>query len=164
MGNQARRPVSNISFFGITYINQQNPYMVAWWSAMFPGFGHYLLNQYVRAMLLTLSEVATNTLSHINETMVYTFCGQFELAKSVLEPRWAFGYLTIYLIAMGDSFRLALYQNKLYHLAILENKKIDCMKFSPTGVHDLEKKSPFIVRGKRNSLTSIRMEYQHQNV
>lgn len=86
MSYQIRRPIAQISMFGITHLKQQNPYMVAWWSAIFPGFGHYLLNQYIRATLLTLSEVATNTLAHINEAMVYSFSGQFELAKSVLEP------------------------------------------------------------------------------
>lgn len=144
MEKQGRRPISNIGFFGITYLKQQNPYIVAWWSAVFPGFGHYLLNQYLRAMLLTLCEKSMNFLAHINEAMVYTFCGQFEMAKSVLEPRWAFAYLTVYLIAIGDSFRSALFQNKLYHLAMLENQKMDCLKFIPTGVQYLEKKDPYI--------------------
>jgi len=140
----ARRPLSKISTFGITQLVPHNPYMIAWWSAVFPGFGHYFLNQYLRATLLTLSEVIINTLAHINEAMVYSFCGRFELAKLVLEPTWAFGYLAIYLIAMADCFRSALYQNKLYHLARLENKIIPCMKISPFEVQYLEKKSPTI--------------------
>lgn len=45
MANQIRYPLSKISVYGISEIKQQNPYMVAWWSAIFPGFGHYLLNQ-----------------------------------------------------------------------------------------------------------------------
>jgi hypothetical protein len=128
--------------FGITHLKQQNPYMVAWWSAVFPGFGHYLLNYYVRATLMTLSEVTTNTLAHINEALMYSFSGQFELAKSVLEPKWAFGYLIIYLIAIADSFRSAVYQNKLYHLSMLEAKQIPCQKIFSTEIQFLEKKSP----------------------
>ncbi|WP_248927613.1 hypothetical protein [Paenibacillus hamazuiensis] len=139
-----RRPLAKISVFGITQLKQQNPYMVAWWSAVFPGFGHYLLNQYVRATLLTLSEVTTNTLAHINEAMVYSFCGKFDLATSILEPRWAFGYLIIYLIAIGDSFRSALYQKKLYHLAILDYKPVRSLDISPSEIQYLEKKSPYI--------------------
>jgi hypothetical protein len=101
-------------------------------------------NQYLRATLLTISEVATNTLAHINEAMVYSFCGQFEQAKMVLEPRWAFGYLAIYLIAMGDSFRSALYQNKLWHLALVDQVSIPTVKITPSEIQYLEKKTPII--------------------
>lgn len=138
------RSISTISTFGITQLNLRNPYMIAWWSAVFPGFGHYMLHLYLRATLLTLVEVVINTLAHINEAMVYSFSGQFELAKMVIEPKWAFGYLAIYLVAIGDSFRSAIYQNKLYHLARLENKRIPNMKISPVEIQYLESKSPII--------------------
>jgi hypothetical protein len=144
MDNPIRRTLSKISIFGITQLKQQNPYMVAWWSAVFPGFGHYLLNQYIRATLLTLSEVISNTLAHINEAMVYSFCGQFDLAKSVIEPRWAFGYLAIYLICIGDSYRSAIFQNKLHHLAVLESEQIPSLNISSMEIQYLEKKSPII--------------------
>lgn len=144
MDNPVRRPLTKISMFGITHLKHQNPYIVAWWSAVFPGFGHYLLNQYVRATLLTLSEVTTNTLAHINEAMMYSFSGQFELAKSVIEPRWAFGYLAIYLISIGDCFRIATYQNKLYHLAIIANEPLPFLNIFPSEIQFLEKKNPII--------------------
>lgn len=142
MDIQVRYPLAKISSFGITHLKHQKPYMVAWWSAVFPGFGHYLLNQYTRATLLTLSEVIINTLAHINEAMVYSFCGKFEQAILVLEPKWAFGYITIYLLAISDSFRTALYQNKLYHLSILEHEQTSNLKIFPTEIQYIEKKSP----------------------
>lgn len=144
MANQIRYPLSKISVYGISEIKQQNPYMVAWWSAIFPGFGHYLLNQYTRATLLTIFEVTMNTLAHINEAMVYSFCGKFELAKAILEPRWAFGYVCIYLIAIGDSFRSAHYHNKLSHLARLEKTPISNIKIFPSEIQYLQKKSPIM--------------------
>lgn len=127
MPNDSRRPLARISTFGITHLHRQNPYMVAWWSAVFPGFGHFMLNQYLRATLLTLMEVSTNSLAHINQAMVYSFCGQFERAKSVLQPRWLYGYIIIYLFAIWDSYRSTLYQNKLCHLAELENERLPSM-------------------------------------
>lgn len=142
MDKMFRRPLSRISMFGITHLKQHNPYMINWWSAVFPGFGHYLLHQYARATLLTLTEVITNTLSHINEAMVYSFCGKFELAKSTLEPRWTLGYLAIYLIAIWDSYRSALYQNKLCHLAMLENEPIQSSYISSVEIQYLEKRNP----------------------
>ncbi|WP_413303780.1 hypothetical protein AA0X95_26785 [Bacillus sp. 1P10SD] len=144
MTNQNRTPLAKISVFGITHLQQQNPIMIAWWSAVFPGFGHYLLHQYFRATLLTLSEVFTNTFAHINEAMVFSFCGKFEQAKSVLEPKWVFGYLIIYLIAMWDSYRSAVYQNKLCQLAYLENPPIPRIELTPLEIQYLEKKSPLV--------------------
>lgn len=139
-----RRHLSKISMFGITHLKCHNPYMIAWWSAVFPGFGHYMLNQYIRATLLTLSEVIINTLAHINEAMVYSFCGKFQLATSILEPNWSFGYLVIYLFTIGDSFRIAIYQNKLTALARIENRKIPLLSITNSEIQYLEVKSPVL--------------------
>ncbi|MEQ2527822.1 hypothetical protein WMO40_14030 [Bacillaceae bacterium CLA-AA-H227] len=144
MDIQTRHPLAKISVFGITQLKPHNPYMIAWWSAVFPGFGHYLLNQYTRATMLTLAEVSLNTMAHINEAMIYSFCGNFERATLVLEPRWALGYLTIYLIAISDSFRTALYQNKLYHLALFEHRQTPIVKIFPTEIQYIEIKSPIL--------------------
>jgi hypothetical protein len=107
----------------VNNIRRQNSYMITWWSAVFPGFGHFLLNQYLRGTFLTLSEVIVNSLGHINQAMVYSFCGQFQLAKSILEPSWIFGYILIFFLSIWDSFRTAVYQNKLSQLAELENEQ-----------------------------------------
>lgn len=85
-----------------------------------------------------------NTLAHINEAMVYSFCGKFELAKAIVEPRWAFGFLCIYLIAIGDSFRSALYHNKLSHLARLQKTPIPNIRIFHSEIQYLQKKSPIM--------------------
>jgi hypothetical protein len=94
--------------------------------------------------LLTLSEVTTNTLAHINEAMIYSFCGQFDLAKSVIEPRWAFGYLVIYLVSMWDSYRSAVYQNKLYHLNMLKSVTLPRIGVFSSEIQYLERKKPIV--------------------
>lgn len=126
---------------GITHLMDHNPYMIAWWSAAFPGFGHYMLNQYLRATLLTLVEVTINTCAHINEAMVYSFCGEIELAKLTLNIDWMLGYLIIYLITIGDSFRSAVELNKLNALA---KPTITNLEIFPSEVHYLKKKKPLI--------------------
>lgn len=138
-----RYSLAKISIFGVTYLKRQNPYIVAWWSAAFPGFGHYMCNQYIRATLLTLTELIFNTLSHINEAIVYMFCGKFDLCTSILNPRWAIGYMTIYLYTIWDSFRTAVVQNKLYDLAEFENQKLDEMRIYSSEIQYIEQKSPF---------------------
>ncbi|WP_028608538.1 hypothetical protein [Paenibacillus harenae] len=140
--HRPRRPRARISAYGITSIRWISPYMVAWWSAAFPGFGHYLLNKYIRATLLTLSEVIFNTLAHINESLVYSFSGRFQAAVEVLEPRWAYGYLLIYMIALWDSYRSCLENNRLFQLAELENSRIRPFLLGKSEIHYLEKKSP----------------------
>lgn len=142
MINGTRRPLATLSLLGVTHLHRQNPYAVLWWTAAFPGFGHYLLNQYLRATLLTLSEVITNTLAHVNEGIAYSFCGNIERAKAVIKPEWAFGYLIIYLLAIWDSYRSAVMQNKLCQLAEMENAPIKCMYMHPIEIQYLEQRNP----------------------
>lgn len=143
MFNQSRHPIATLSVYGFSYFHRQNPFVIAWWSAAFPGFGQYILNQYIRGTLLTLSELIINTLTHINEAIVYSFCGKFDMAKSVIHTRWVFGYLIIYFYAIWDSFRSTLVQNKLCHLAELENGRIQGVLLHPMEIQYLEQKSPF---------------------
>lgn len=144
MNNQLRRPLVTISVFGISLFHRQNPFMVAWWSAAFPGFGQYLLNQYLRGTALTLFEVTTNTLARVNEAIVYTLCGNFEMAKSVMQVKWVFGYFIIYLFAIWESYRSTLVQNKICHLAELENERICGIVLHPLEIQYIEQKNPFI--------------------
>ena len=134
-------PKAKYSTAGITYITYHNPYMIAWWSAVFPGFGHYILNQYLRATLLTIVEVTINTGAHINEAMVYSFCGEIELAKSTVNIDWMLGYLIIYLITIGDSYRSAVQLNTL---ATLAQPTIPNFKLLPLEVSYLLPKKPLL--------------------
>lgn len=140
---QVRRPLATISVFGVSYLYKKDPLMVAWWSVLFPGFGHYLLNQYVRATLFTLSEVTFNTLSHVNEAIVFSFCGRFEMAKSVLQPRWLYGYLVIFFYCIWSSYHSTVVQNKMADLAEAENAPLQNNIVHPLEIQYLEQKSPY---------------------
>jgi len=143
MDSLFRRPLANISVFGISSLHRQNPVMIAWWSVIYPGFGQYLLNQYIRATLFTLSEVTTNTLSHVNEGIMYSLCGQFEKAKSVTQTRWLIGYLAIFFFAFWDSIRSTVTQNKMCELAEFENEPLKSNIIHPSEIQYLEIKSPY---------------------
>jgi TM2 domain-containing membrane protein YozV len=130
--------------FDIIYAQRRNPYMVAWWSASFPGFGHLLMYKNATGVLLTLSEVIINSLANINLAMVYSFSGNFAMAKQVLHPGWLFGYMFIYFFAIWDSYRSSIEANKHYELAILENGRIPVHLMRSTGIQFLEKKRPLI--------------------
>ncbi len=164
MITQQKPPLAKISSSGINFIQQHNPIMIAWWSAVFPGIGHYLLNHYLRGTLLTLTEVFINTFAHINEAMVYSFCGQFDLARDVLNPNWAFGYLIIYLITIWDSYRSTISQNKLCHIAYLENYPVPREATKPTALQFLEKKKPIVAAIYSFFFPGLGQLYNHQTL
>jgi hypothetical protein len=52
--NTARHYKANVSVLGTTQLHLRNPFIIAWWSAAFPGFGHLLLSKYIRILHLLL--------------------------------------------------------------------------------------------------------------
>lgn len=52
--------LSHLSIFGTTQIHLRNPYIIAMWSVMFPGYGHLLLNKYLRGFSLVIWELFIN--------------------------------------------------------------------------------------------------------
>ncbi|MCZ8522265.1 MULTISPECIES: hypothetical protein [Paenibacillus] len=157
-----RRPLALLSTFGVTSLQRQNPYLVLWWSAAFPGFGHLLLQQYIRGVLLTLSEVIINTLAHINEAMVYTFSCRYTLARDVLEPVWLYGYCIIYLFAMWDSYRSTLEANRHCQLAEIENARLQAFILRPQGIQYLERKSPLAAAAASLLFPGLGQLYNHR--
>lgn len=95
--NTARRYRAHVSILGTTQIHLQNPYIIAWWSAAFPGFGHLLLSKYLRGFVLFIWEVVVNIKSKLNLAMVYSFQGEIERAKEILEVRWLLIYIPVYI-------------------------------------------------------------------
>lgn len=103
----SRRYPFVLSCLNIAQLSRHNPAVIAWWSAAFPGFGHMLLNMHVKGNILLLFEVIINLNSHLNLATVYSFSGEFELAKSVLDSRWALIYIPFYFFCIFDSYRSA---------------------------------------------------------
>jgi hypothetical protein len=140
--HQPRRLQALLSQDGLTFLRWQDPKIVAWWAICFPGFGHFLLHQFIRGFLLSAWEVGINTIAHINEAIVYSFSGRFQMAIDVLEPRWVFAYAIVYLFSIWDSYVKAVEANKQYHLAILEGSKIRSNLMKPWSISSLSFKRP----------------------
>ncbi len=140
---RAHRPFGSVGPAGITYLHPHNPNVVAWWSAAFPGFGHLLLHRYVIGVLLTLSEVIINTLGHVNEAMVYSFCGQFELAKQIVDPEYMYGYMAVYFWSICDSRRNANEMCRLSEASAIERKgAVRTYRLSMWGIDYLARRRP----------------------
>lgn len=111
-----RRNQAILSCFGTSQITYRRPTTVAWWSAAFPGFGHMLLNMHLKGNILFLFEIVINVNSQLNLATVYTFSGQFEMARNVLNTRWIIIYIPFYIFCIWDSYRSTIDVNKLFLL------------------------------------------------
>lgn len=139
-----RRQKVYVSTLGTTQLHLRNPYIIAWWSAAFPGFGHLLLSKYLRGYSLFLWEILVNNMSKLNLAIMYSFTGNTEMATDVLEPRWLLLYLPVYIFAIWDSYRTTVDMNKVYLLAEREDIRFNSFIISPLEINYLDKRRPLM--------------------
>lgn len=140
--NKNRRYKAHVSLFGTTQLHLKSPYMVAFWSIAFPGFGHLLISKYIRGLLLFLWEVCINQMTHLNTAMVYSFMGDIDSAKAVLNVELVYLYIPVYLFAIMDSYRTTVDTNKIYLLAKRENAPYNSFVIGALEYNYLDKKNP----------------------
>lgn len=140
--NTARRYKAHVSIMGTTQLHLRNPYIISWWSAAFPGFGHLLLSKYLRGYLLFIWEVVVNIQAHVNQSMIYSFQGKIDLAKEALDTRWLLIYIPVYLFGIWDSYRTTVDMNRVYLLAKRENHVFNSYSIGALEVNYLDKRIP----------------------
>lgn len=140
--NKYRRFKAHVNIFGITQLHLKDPYVVALWSVIFPGFGHLILSKYVRGMLLVAWELFINQRIQLNLAMVYSFTGRIEEAKQVLDVQFLHLYIPVYLFAIWDSYRTTVDLNKIYILAERENAPFNSFSLGALEINYLDKKNP----------------------
>jgi len=139
-----RRPKGQVSFYTANINHLRNPWVTAWWSMSFPGFGHLILGNYLKGYALVLLEVVFNLSGRINRTIVYSFTGDFELAKQTLDIRWAVPYCALFLYAIWDSYRQTVDLNKFNILAERENSSVLPFSYHAFGLNFLDKRPPWL--------------------
>ena len=142
--SSARRQIAYVSTLGTTQLHLRNPWIIALWSAMFPGMGHLLLSKYLRGYILFIWEVFINQRAHINLAIIYSFTGRYAEAKGVLDIRWLLLYIPTYLFAIWDSYRTAVDLNHNYLLAAREDAHIKPFSISAFEINYLDKRSPWV--------------------
>jgi hypothetical protein len=140
--NTARRYTAFVSQLGTTQIHLRNPYIVGWWSMAYPGFGHLLLSKYLRGISLFIWEMTVNLNANINTAIVYTFMGEFDQAKMVLDTRWLMLYLPTYFFAIWDSYRTTVDMNKITLLASREEHRFTSFVIGALEINYLDKRKP----------------------
>lgn len=138
-----RRCKAMVNTLGTTQLHLRNPLIVAVWSAMFPGFGHLLLSKYLRGFLLFIWEVFININGHINLGILYSFTGQFERAKNILDTKWILLYVPTFFYSIWDSYRTTVDLNNQYILASREDTPVKPFKISAWEINYLDRKSPW---------------------
>lgn len=139
-----RRQRARVSILGTTQLHLRNPMIIALWSAIFPGCGHFLLSKYLVGIILFIWEVIINLESHMNLAIYYTFTGSFDLAKTVLNKDWLLLYIPTYLFAIWDSYRSTLDINHQFVLAAHEDAPVAPFIIHTMGLNHLDKGSPWV--------------------
>ncbi|MED4205017.1 hypothetical protein [Neobacillus mesonae] len=142
--NTARRYKAHVSILGTTQLHLRNPYIVAWWSAAFPGFGHLLLSKYLRGYALFIWEVVVNVKAHVNSSMIYSFQGNIDMAKEVLDTRWLLMYIPVYLFGIWDSYRTTVDMNRFFLLADREDHRFNSFALGALEINYLDKRNPVL--------------------
>jgi hypothetical protein len=141
---EARRSIAYLSTLGTTQLHLRNPFVIACWSVAFPGMGHLLLSKYLRGFVLFIWEVYINYKANINLLILYSFIGDFEKAKSVVDIRWMSLYVPTYIFAIWDSYRTTIDLNHAYMLAAREDAEIKPFKINSMEINYLDKRNPWV--------------------
>ena len=140
----SRRSVAYTSLLGTTQLHLRSPFVVACWSVAFPGMGHIILSRYLRGFILFIWELFVNYKAHVNLLILYSFIGDFEKAKAVVDIQWLSLYIPTYLFAIWDSYRTTVDLNHLYILAAREDAEIKPFKIGALEINYLDKRTPWI--------------------
>ncbi|MDP4083675.1 MAG: hypothetical protein Q8934_03570 [Bacillota bacterium] len=142
--NTARRYKAHVSILGTTQLHLRSPYIIAWWFAAFPGFGHLLLSKYIRGYVLFIWEVVVNLNAHVNLSMIYSFQGNIDMAKEVLNTRWLLMYIPVYLFGIWDSYRTTVDLNKVYIMSDREDHRFNTFAIGALEINYLDKRNPIL--------------------
>jgi hypothetical protein len=159
-----RRYLAHVSILGTTQLHKRNPITIACWSMAFPGFGHLLLNKYLRGYALILWEMFINQKIHLNLAMVHTFNGQFQAARDVLDPKFMSLYIPVYIFAIYDSYRTSVDLNKIYVLAQRENGRFNEFSIGALEINYLDKRKPWLAVVWSLGIPSVGQLYLHRIV
>lgn len=139
-----RRPKGFISPLTINLFHMKNPWVTAWWSAAFPGYGYVIMGSYLKGFLLIGWEFFINVSCRLNEAIMYSLTGRFEQAKEVINLNWFLLYIGVYIISIWGTYALTVDLNKLSILADREDSIIKTVKFNAMEICFLDKRNPWM--------------------
>jgi hypothetical protein len=139
-----RRKRAYVSLSGTTTLHLRNPFVIAAWSAAFPGLGHLLLSKYITGFLLFLWEVFINYQANINLAILYSLTGKIDMVKEVININWALLYIPTYIFAIYDSYRSTVDINNIFTLAVKEDAEVEAFNIGALEINFLDKRVPWV--------------------
>ena len=133
-----------ISIFGINSVYPRTPWIAAWWSAAFPGFGHMFVGKYLHGFVLIIWELVVNSQANLNMGIALSFQGRFEEAKAQINHDWVLLYLAVFVYSIWDSYRCAVEINKSHVLSEVEDAPITPSDVNFFDIVILDKKNPWV--------------------
>lgn len=100
--------------FGVNFLERGNPWLATAWSILLSGFGHLYNRKAFKGLIILGWAVAIIIFSKINIAIVYTFNGQFDMAREAVDYQWLLFFPSIYIFAMWDAYNDAVEMNKLF--------------------------------------------------
>lgn len=96
--------------------------------------------------------------------MSYTFTGDIEIAKSVINVNVIYMYIPLYIYSIWDSYRACVELNNLYILSENEPSPVKALIVKPFEINYLDKRSPIIASLWSMSIPSTGQLYLNQFV
>ncbi|MBA2937267.1 hypothetical protein HZF08_03040 [Paenibacillus sp. CGMCC 1.16610] len=119
-----------------------NPWIPLWWSAAFPGYGHCMVNYPLIGYSLIIFEFTVNNLAKVNKAIYFSMLGDFQSAIDVIDLRFFYLYIGVYVFTMFDSYRRCVDMNNNYVLSYRTTTLTKTTKASSFSVNTLNKVSP----------------------
>ncbi|MDR3540675.1 MAG: hypothetical protein P4L69_06850 [Desulfosporosinus sp.] len=104
----------NINSLEINYLDKRTPWNAAMWSTMMPGLGQIIIHRIPAAIFIIISTIFIAQQSKVIPAVHYTFLGQFEQAKSIINPQWFLNLPSVWLSAVYDAYSNTVSCNKLF--------------------------------------------------
>ncbi len=161
-GQTPRHSKGMMSPLATNFVHLRNPYIIAWWSMTYPGFGHISLGSYVTGFLLFLWEMLSNTQGKVNLAILYTFTGRYDMAKEVVDNRWLYLYPCVFIYAIWDSYRRTISFNQRAILADRAGEVIQPESYSSMEINVLDKRSPWVAAVWSAILPGLGHLYTHR--
>ncbi len=144
MRENHRYPHAAFAPYNSTIFYLRRPWVIAWWSAAFPGMGHICLGSKLRGLLIMLWELFINVKANLNIAIIYSFTGQFQSAKEILDIRWLLLYTPFYLYTIWSSYTLTIMLNHAAAIAICRPPVLFPIFHNSLEVNVWDKRSPLL--------------------
>jgi len=94
--------------------------------------------------VLFIWEVVVNIKCNLNLAMIYSFQGEIDKAKEILDTRWLLIYIPVYIFAIWDSYRTTVDLNKVFVLAEREEHRFNSFSIGAMEINYLDKRNPIM--------------------